>query len=231
MRQFLAGLLIICFHIQAGAQDANLTYDRINLSASAEREIENDLLIASLYAQVEALRQSEVADRINKSMKWALDKAKKVRAVQAQTTQYNTYPVHDRNNRIRGWRGRQAIRLQSPDVEKLTELLGELQQQLAVESVNYGISKAARDAAEENLITEAIAQFHKRAKLVSKEMGRGGYRLVNMNINTQQHRPPPIPYQARALAMEADIAAPAVEPGVQTVTVSVSATIELDPAR
>ena len=55
MRQFLVGLLILCAHFQASAQDSSPTYDRINLSTSAEREIENDLLIASLYAQEEAL--------------------------------------------------------------------------------------------------------------------------------------------------------------------------------
>ncbi|HIN93983.1 MAG TPA: DUF541 domain-containing protein [Alphaproteobacteria bacterium] len=231
MRQFLVGLLILCVHFQVSAQDSSPTYDRINLSISAEREIENDLLIASLYAQEEALRQSEVADRINTTMQWALEMAHKVRAVQVQTARYNTYPVNDRNNRITGWRGRQALRLQSPDVEALTQLLGTLQQQLAIESVTYGISRAARDAAEESLITEVIAQFRKRAELVTSEMGRIGYRVVDMHIDTQQSRPPPVPYQARALTMEADIAAPVVELGVRAVIVSISATIELDPPR
>ena len=65
VRQLLAGLLIFCACLQASAQDSSLTYDRINLSVNAQREIENDLLIASLYEQEEALRQSEVADRLN----------------------------------------------------------------------------------------------------------------------------------------------------------------------
>ena len=65
MRQLLAGLLIFCAYPQAGAQNSSLTYDRINLSVNVQREIENDLLIASLYTQEEALQQSQVAERIN----------------------------------------------------------------------------------------------------------------------------------------------------------------------
>ncbi len=228
MRQFLVGLLILCVHFQVSAQDSSPTYDRINLSVNVQKEIENDLLIASLYTQEEALQQSQVAERINATMQWVLDITDEERSVQMQTTQYNTYPVSDRNNRLTGWRGRQGIRLQSTDVETLTKLLGALQQKLAIESMTYGISKTSRSAAEESLITEAITQFQKRAELITSEMGRTDYRVVAMNINTQPNRPSPLPYQSRALAIEADIAAPVVELGLQTVVVSISATIELD---
>ena len=231
MRQLLAGLLIFCAYPQAGAQDSSLTYDRINLSVNVQKEIENDLLIASLYTQEEALQQNQVAERINATMQWVLDITDEERSVQMQTTQYNTYPVSDRNNRLTGWRGRQGIRLQSTDVETLTRLLGALQQKLAIESMTYGISKASRSAAEESLITEAITQFQKRAELITSEMGRTDYRVVAMNINTQPNRPSPLPYQSRALAIEADIAAPVVELGLQTVVVSIAATIELDMPR
>jgi len=231
VRQLLAGLLIFCAYPQAGAQDSSLTYDRINLSVNVQKEIENDLLIASLYTQEEALQQSQVAERINTTMQWVLDITDEERSVQMQTTQYNTYPINDRNNRLTGWRGRQGIRLQSNDVETLTRLLGVLQQKLAIESMTYGISKASRSTAEESLITEAITQFQKRAELITSEMGRTGYRVVTMNINTQPNRPSPLPYQSRALTIEADIAEPVVELGLQTVVVSISATIELDTPR
>ena len=228
MRQLVLGLLIFCAYPEAGAQGSSLTYDRVNFSVNVQREIENDLLIVSLYTEEEAFQQSQVAERINATMQWVLDITDEERSVQMQTTGYNIYPVNDRNNRLTGWRGRQGIRLQSTDVEILTRLIGALQQKLAIESMTYGISKALRSTAEESLITEAITQFQERAELINSQMGRTGYRVVAMNINTQPNRPSPLQYQSRALAMEADIAAPVVELGQQTVVVSITATIELD---
>ena len=234
MRQLVLGLVIFCAYAQAGAQDSGLTFDRINLSVKVQKDIENDLLIASLFTDQKAFEQSLVAEQINSTMKWALKITEEEPAVQMQTTGFNMYPVNDRNNRLAGWRGRQGIRLQSTHVEKLTRLIGALQKKLAIESMTYGISKALRTTAEEGLIAEAINEFQKRAKLIVSQMDRTGYRVVAMNIYTQPNHSSRLPYQSRALAMETDLAletdipAPVVQLGQQTLVVSISATIELD---
>jgi predicted secreted protein len=215
----------------AQAHDVPPAYDHVELSASAEQEVENDLLVASVYAEAQAERQREAADQVNTTLQWALDTARGAQDVKTQTTQYNTYPVYAANNRIVGWQARQALRLESRDAKTLSELLGKLQERVAIESVHYDVSKAARDAAEEQLMSAALAQFRKRAELITKELGRDGYRIVRVNIGTGGAPPIPVVYRTPALAAEADVAAPAVEAGVQTVNVSVNGTIELNPVR
>jgi predicted secreted protein len=222
-------LLVGSFASASSAQDEPRVYDRVDLSASAERDIENDLLVAVVFSEVQANEQAEAANRVNESIQWAVGRARRERDVLVQTAQYSTRPVYANGRRIVGWVARQSVRLESEDAESLSELLGELQERVAIQSVSYDVSKAARDAAEEQLIAEALQQFNRRAGLVAEELGRDGFRMVRINIGTSGGVPVPIQYRERLAT--ADVAAPAMEAGVQTLTVSINGTIELDPSR
>ena len=209
------------------AHDVEPTYDRISLSASAEREVDNDLLVTVLFAEHQAPRQQAVSEAVNTAIRWALDKSKATDDIKVQTMHYNTAPVYDKKI-ITGWRARQSIRLESKDAEKLSDLIGELQERLSIDSVNYAVSKAARDLAEEALTSEALAQYRRRAELVTRDLGRKTYRIVDLNINAQGAHPHQIAYATRGMdAMEAT-AGPAIEAGVQTISVNVSGAIEVD---
>lgn len=208
------------------AHDNDPTYDRVSLNASAEREVENDTLVAVLFAEHQAQRQKDVSLVVNEAVRWALDQAKGKPGIKVQTTQYSTSPVYNKRV-ITGWRARQSIRLESPDADAISELIGELQERMSIGSINYAVSKAARDAVEDELTSAALEQFKRRAELIARDLGRKSYRIVQLNINTGGGRPQPIAYAARVATMEA-APAPAIEAGVQTVTVGVSGTIEVD---
>jgi predicted secreted protein len=222
-------VLAVSFAPMSSAQNELLVYDRVDLSASAEREVENDLLVATVFSEVEANEQAEAANRVNESIQWVIDRARRARDVRYQTAQYSTRPVYANGRRIVGWTARQSLRLESDDAESLSELLGELQDRVAIQSVNYDVSKAARDAAEEELMAEALQQFNRRAELVARELGRDGFRIVRINIGTSGGGPVPIQFRERLAT--ADVAAPPIEAGVRTLTVSVNGTIELSSLR
>jgi len=201
-------------------------YDRISLLVTASDEIENDILEATLSVQHEGNNPSELSEEVNAAIRWAVDKAKKVSGVTVQTMGYQTNPVYQQG-RLSAWRVRQSLRLESQDIAKLSQLIGKLQERLTVGRVGYRISVQRRNTVEENLITEAIALFQRRAKLVAKQMKRERYRVVQMNINTGGAPMQPM-MRAEMSMMAADTRiAPSFEAGAQTVTVSVSGTIEL----
>ncbi|HEY5790494.1 MAG TPA: SIMPL domain-containing protein [Gammaproteobacteria bacterium] len=208
------------------ADDAPLTYDRVQLSGSATREVANDTLVAVLFVQREGQAAAPLAAEVNAAIAWGLEQARKADGVKVQTLGYQTNPVYQ-NNRISGWRVRQALRLESRDSERLSTLLGELQARLALQSVGYEVSPEARRAAEEALVREALAAFRARAELVSGELGAAGYRLVQLDVDGGG--PPPRPYQAMAaMEMRAAAAPPALEAGTQDLSVTVRGTIELE---
>jgi predicted secreted protein len=203
-------------------------YNRIDLSASAQSEVANDLMIAVVFAETEDNDQADAANFVNAAIEWAAERARRVDGVNLQTQQYTTRPVYASGaRRITGWIARQALRLEAEDAEALSELLGELQQRVAIQSLGSALSRSARDAAEENLIAEAIAAFRRRAELVSTELGHDGYRLVHLSVGTSGVVMPVREMRGLGAVAVADSFAPEIEPGEQTVMVSVSGTIEL----
>lgn len=229
LTKFLVALAGAGWLVSGQAQDEQI-YDHIDLNASASADVENDLLIAYVFAEVEANDQADAADAVNESIAWAAERARRVDGIDVQTTNYNTRPVYANGRRIVGWVARQSLRLESTDAEALSELLGELQQRVAIQSINYDLSDEARDAAEETLISAALAQFNRRAELIAGELGRDGYRIVRLSVGNNGAI---FATGARARAMafsEADVAAPEIEAGNQTLSVNVNGTIELEAA-
>lgn len=225
----LKSILLFVFAVllaqAAGAED-KLTYDRINLTAEAAGEVENDTLVAVLFAQREGGELAKLADEVNKAISQALKQAKQVSNVEVQTLDYQTNPVYSKQH-ITGWRVRQSLQVKSRDFQGASALIGELQNELAVESMSYEVSPVAQTKAEEALIEKAIAAFQQRAQNITRQLGRKTYRLVSMNVNTAGVPFQPALKRAAMSFSEAKVAAPVVEPGKQRVSVTVSGTIEL----
>ena len=226
-RPALVLLILAALSARAHADDeAAVAYDRVHLSYTASDDVSNDVVVAVMFYQRDGENASALADEVNQVMRQAVESALKTPAVRAQTLQYQAMPVY-RNNKLAGWRVRQALRLESSDTDALSALMGELQDKLSVQSVDYLLSAQARQAAEERLIAEALAGFGKRAALVAGELGRPGYRIVRLDVDTQHVGPQPLGL-ARSAVMAAEQAAPpTLEAGVQTVRVDVRGTVEL----
>ena len=210
------------------AHEDSSTYDRINFQVSAMGEVENDTLVVVMYSERSGQTPSALADEVNRNISWAVDRAKKISAIKVQTLNYRQDPLY-KNQTISGWKVRQSIRLETTEVAALSELVGELQGRLAVASLRYTVSMMRHRKVEQGLIAEALKQFRVRGEQIAVELGRTGYRIVNMDVGTRGRSP--TPDRMRATTMMADSsgrAPPAIEPGVQTVSVQVSGTIELD---
>lgn len=216
--------LLISVHT-ANAAEEQLTYDRINLSASASAKVKNDVLIAVLYFQKEGDNLPGLSNEVNNVISKAVEQSKKTSNVAVQTMGYFSSPVHKKIQLV-GWRVRQSIRLESRDTVAITKLIGDLQSKLAVESISYNVSPESRKKVEEKLISEAIVAFNQRAKLITKDIGRAKYRLVRMNVNTSD---PIRPMRSRGGPMmaEAAVKAPTIEAGQQKIQVNIQGTIEL----
>lgn len=205
------------------------TYDRVTLTVSAEAEVENDLLVAVLFAQAEGREAAAPADEVNRIMDWAVSLSRSHPEVKVQTLGYRTQPVYNKNN-IRAWRVNQSLRLEARDGRLLGDLVAKLQEQLQLQSIGYELSSDQRRTHLDELTDAAMQRFQERARHIAKSLGRGGYRIVRVNINDGYRGPAPI---ARGMMMEAAAAdvsvAPArIEAGTQQVTVSINAEIELN---
>ena len=212
----------------AAAHDAAPTYDRINFRVSATKEVDNDTLVVVMYHERNGQHPTSMADDVNRTIAWAVEVARQSSGIKVQTLQYRQEPVY-RNQSISSWKVRQSIRLESNDVTALSRLVGELQERLSVASLRYTISPEVRRAVEDELITLALGRFGRRGKLIADELGRSDYRIVTMDVSTSGGSPAPVRMRAVSVMAEGSrVTAPTLEPGVQSVTVQVSGTIELE---
>jgi predicted secreted protein len=206
-------------------------YDRIELHSTASAEVDNDTLIAVLYAQKEGSEPGQLSNSVNQLVSQAVKQAKGREGIKVQTLGYQTSPIYQQK-RLTGWRVRQSIRLQSTNSDRLSELLNKLQSSLALDSISYAISPAQREKVEESLTLQAIDTFRKRAELVTKQFGRTKYRLVEMKIEASDRAVRPFSRRTSMMALGgAAEAAPTLEAGTQTVRIEITGTIELQIAQ
>jgi predicted secreted protein len=227
----LALVATAVYATQAIAHDTTPVYDRINFQVSATKEVENDTLVAVMYNERSGQKPTLLADDVNKTIAWAVELAKKDSAIKVQTLNYRQEPLY-KNQTITGWKVHQSIRLESTDAAALSTLIGELQQRLSIGSLQYTVSLDVRREAEDLLIVQALDRFKGRGKLISDELGRPDYRLVSIDINTSGESQMPVRMRAvAAMSDSGSIAPPTLEAGVQTITVQVSGSIELEVGR
>ena len=210
----------------AMAHDDETHYDRIHLSVNATAQLENDTMVATLFAQEEGSQAAELSAVVNQRIRNALELVKKNPQIKHQTNTYSSNPIYN-NNKITGWRVSQSLRLESTNMALMSDVLGKLQADLALQSMQFAVSPASKNRQDEILIDEALEAFSKRAQQVVKKLERRNYKIVDINISTSGARGIRPQYQMRAMAMDAE-SSPAVSAGEQAVTVTVSGNIELE---
>lgn len=217
-------MLMLLTPIAMAAEETH--YDRIQLSAQAVAEVENDTLVAVLVAQRQGSNVAGLANEVNKVMSKAIAHCKQVKSVEVQTQGYQTVPVYDKQHQT-GWRVSQTLQLKSHNSQALSTLLGELQGSLMLQGMGYEVSPGKRNKVEETLIGKAMTEFQHRAQIITQQLGRKRYRLVRMQIQTSAATRSPAQIQRFQMLKAAPAAATAIEAGKQRVTITASGMIEL----
>ncbi|TQV67789.1 DUF541 domain-containing protein [Exilibacterium tricleocarpae] len=203
-----------------------LHYNLYNFTAEAQQMVENDLMQATLSATHESNRAAEAADTVNQQMQWALSLAKNKKALTVSTGQYHTSPVY-KSGKIVAWRASQQLHIETEEFGVLTDLIGDLQQRLKLDAMQFTPTPETRRRTEDALLVKALDQFKTRAKVVAKTMAASNYDIVNLAINTGGYHPPMPQMRMKAFAMNESVADPSVEGGSSAMTVSVTGQIQL----
>lgn len=209
------------------AADTDLHYNQIRFQASASETVANDRMRAVLTVQDEDDDAAKLADRINQTMAWALAQSKGQKGIDVRSGGYSTHPVYNNKNALTGWRAAQELLLEGGDFGQISKLIGVLQQRMQLTAVSFSVAPETRAAVERRLIDQALDSFKQRAEQVRKNIGTPGYRIVELNINTEDMPVQPYPVMRAEVASMKDVAAPSFEGGNSDVRVSVNGTVQL----
>lgn len=170
-----------------------LNYNVLNIQADATRQVSNDEMHAVLFIEKSNKQPAELSAQINQLMNQALSVAKKYPQVKIETGSQTTYPVYDNNStKLKEWRGRAEVNIESTDFKAASQLVAELQQNFQTQSVNFTVSDAQRNKVENELMIEASKHFQQRAQLLTQAWNKSAYNLVNLNLNTSSSYPQPV---------------------------------------
>jgi len=226
--QKIALLLISTFVLLAPVHAQELAKDRYHFSVSVRGQADNDWMVVVLSTQHQDKDLARASDANNEEMSWALEQLKDELEIKTSTEGYRSNPVYsDKGREVRAWRVTQQLRLQSSNFDLLTSKLQKLQQRLAVQQMQFSVKPDTRDLLVEDLMVEALANFRRRAKLISHQMEARDFKAVNVSINTGNapgYYPRP---EMMMRSASADMEAPAVSGGESDITVNISAEIEL----
>ncbi len=226
-----AGLAAALGAAPAPAQPAlEPRFNQVDLQAEVSREVQNDLMTASLYAEANDSSAAQVASQLNRITAEALRTAGEFKTIRARSGLTNTFPVYDRANKLTGWRGRAEIRLESKDVAAMATLIGKLQSSMQLGGIVFAVSPELRRQTENELMTEAVAAFRSRADIATQALGGRSYKIRRVAINTGGPIPGPRPMMAeRAIAAApAAVPPPTFEGGTSMVQVSANGTVEVE---
>ncbi|MGO2449766.1 SIMPL domain-containing protein [Pseudomonas taetrolens] len=215
--------------LPALAEDVH--YNQISLRAEASQEVPRDLMVVTLYTEAQNTDAAKLAAEITTAMNKAIGEAKQVKGVTLRQGNRNSYPVYDnKSQKITAWRERAELRLESADFAALSKLTGDLMQTLKMGSMQFTVAKATRIASQDALLKDAVNAFRARAQMATDALGGKGYKIVNLNLNSNGY---PQPYMRSEMMMKAASPAmdsaptPEIEAGTSEVSMSADGVIEV----
>lgn len=228
----LSGLVTLPSQLLAQATQETL-YDVYRLSTEVSVDVDNDLMVATLVVQEEDKDAAALANKVNATMTWALDSLKSYNTIAVRSRDYQTYPRYENSSsrRLIGWRAQQSIELETDDFAAAGKAIQVLQERLQVQSINLSVKPATRNKAADILIENALNSFKDRAALIQRNMNSGGFRILEVDIRTQQNSPQF--RDARVMSAESYSSrsvdsAPAIAAGSSSVQVQIQGRIQLD---
>ena len=215
-------------HAYAADTPAAPALPTADISVESSRSAPNDLFRAQVYAEATDANPGDVARKVNAIVAQAISTAKGVPAVKVRSAGNSTYPVYGKTGRsIEAWRMRSSLALESSDAAALSELLGKLQQSMAVAGLSAAPSPETWKKIEDEAIADALGAFEGRARLVAGSLKKK-WKIKHLSINTGGMQPKhPVAYARAAMMADAAPAPAPIEAGDSPVTVNVSGQIEL----
>jgi predicted secreted protein len=202
----------------------------LQLSASGQVEVQQDLLSLSLTTTREGSDPNAIQGQLKSALDAALAEARKATQpgqLDVRTGNFSLYPRHGRDGKISSWNGTAELVLEGRDFARITQTAGKIQT-MTLGSVSFGLSREQRAKVEGEAQAIAIDRFKAKADELAKGFGFSGYSLreIAVNAHDQGFVPRPRTMAMEAKAAQADMAVP-VEAGKSIVMVTVSGSVQL----
>lgn len=203
----------------------------VSLNSSATIQVPNDWITVQFSTSKEGTDAAAVQVALKEALGAALAQARQVAKpdghVEVQGGGFSLQPRFNAKGIVNGWQGTTSLTVQGRDISAIAELAGKVQS-MTVGSLDYSVSREAREKVEGDLAAQAIARFRAKAGDYAKAFGYSSFVVRDANVNFDSGAPVPRPYRMKAMSMSAADAAPLpTEAGSGTVTANVNGSVQM----
>lgn len=203
----------------------------VTLNSSATVQVPNDWITVQFSTSKEGTDANAVQAQLKEALGAALGLARQVAKgdghVEVQGGGFSLQPRFNAKGLVNGWTGTTSMVVQGRDMGTIADLAGKVQT-MTVGSLDYSVSREAREKVEGQVTADAIARFRAKAAEDAKAFGYGGFTIREVNVNVDNGQAPPRPYMARAkMAMSSASEPLPVEAGSGSVTANVNGSVQL----
>lgn len=215
-------------HEEGHGHDArHQSWPEATLDAQASKEIQQDTVTITLVKEVADPSQAAVVKALSDALDSVMKEAKAESKVQSRSGNYRIWPHNDDKGAITNWRGRAEIVLKSTDFEAASTLAGKLSDRMPISGMGFSVAPETRAKHEQALLAEAAQAFKDRAQALASALGFESYSIKSVNLGGMG-----MPYQPapRMMAMSAkadESARVPLEPGTESVSVTMQGSIFL----
>lgn len=230
-RLWAAGVLLASTLGAQAHEGVSVPANVVQLSASGQVEVAQDMLTMRLGTRREATDANTVQNQLKVALEQALAIARPqahAGALEVRTGGFGLTPRYGRDGQINGWQGTAELVLEGTDIPRVTATAGQIQS-LTVSQAYFGLSREATLKLETEAQAQAIERFKRKADEVSKAFGFSGYSVREVSVSSADqpvYRPAPRVMAMEMKAAAADAPVP-VEAGKTAVTVMVNGAIQM----
>ena len=202
----------------------------LSLNSSATVQVPNDWMAVQFSTTREGADAAAVQADLKAALGAALVLARQVEKgeghVQVQGGGFSLQPRLNSKGVVNGWTGSTSLWVQGRDMGAIAELVGHIQT-MTVGSLDYSVSREAREKVEGEVAAQAIARFRAKAADYARAFGYATFMVRDANVSIDNGQPRPRPYMMKsAIASSVSESLP-VEAGSGTVTANVNGSVQL----
>lgn len=200
--------------------------NQLNLSARSTIEVANDVMTVTYSTLKEGTDAQAVQAALKQALDIALDEARKAAKpgqIEVETGNFSLSPRYTPP----GWQGRAELVTTGKDQAGIARLAGRIQT-MSVTRVMHSLSREAREKAEAEATSQAVAKFRQRASEVTRLFGFSDFVIREISVTTSESsgEVPMVRARMNSAATVPEVALPA-EGGRGQVTVVVGGGVEM----
>lgn len=199
-------------------------------STEVSRTVEKDLMNVSLYSRKSGKSLAELKNEVSANLNKVLEVAKQYPDIEVQTDGISNRVNYDDKGKVNGWIAEGYINLKSKNFASIEKVLESLDNQIAIEEINFSVSPQAMKALEDEMTLDVIKEFQHKAEVVQKGLNAKTYQLVNVELSTPQN---PVGHYARPMMAMAKMSSSTaeempLEAGKETISATASGKVKFE---